>query len=423
MKVALIVHKYNAGGSIDQQTQGIAENLGLGHRALVITYGEPGKVENINGVEVHHLKGHTFRTYPSLFKYSVVPPNTQVWKILRGFGPDVVHVQVPFGIGAAGERYATKNNLPLVTTCHIDIEGMFSEVVNQGRIQTNSAMGKILGSETGRRVLNRFLDTLVYSRFYSFYRKADIVTSPSGAVMDMLQEHGVEDENIRKIPNFIETRPRAIPARRFRRKWGIDNSDFMVLHVGRLCWEKRIQKILETADRMREAKFVIASKGPQGEELQAMADKMKLDNVIFTGHIPYPELYGAYKACNAFMAAGPYDTFNISAAQSLAFGKPLVGINRMGLTEFIEPGMNGFLVDWDGHEVANYTKCLGQLMDSPRLQRQMGRESKKKARKYTKKRVARQFMKVYEEALPHGLRWRGGYAMSVMFGLAKLLRA
>jgi glycosyltransferase involved in cell wall biosynthesis len=420
MRIALLSENYPpATGGVAQITGGLAEELSKDHEVLVVTYKNP-QVKVCKNIEVCELDGEVVRIYPQ-FRYNVFPQYKKVNEILKKFGPDVVHVQNPMSIGTAGEWFAKENHVPVVSTFHTDLEGVLSEVISKGRFNANPLAKKVFFSLPGRKFLMGLLKKSVFPSLYSFYDSVDALTSPSRAVTELLMKKGIDRKKIHEIPDFIESGKPHIPPRKFRRKWDLGR-DFTVLHVGRICWEKRIDKIIETAQRVPDAKFVVTSEGPQKKELEKMAAEKKLDNVIFTGYLPYSELYGAYSACNVFLAPSPHETFNVSAAQALSFGKPIIGVNRMGLRDFIIDKRNGFLVEPDGNEVNNYEARINELKSNYILRGRMGVASRLVSRRFGRKKVAGQFVDLYEETVPTEKKWKSGLAMSLIFAAMKLFR-
>jgi len=419
MKIAFVLENFDKdSGSVSELTKGMVKELSQENKILVITYGEK-TIEKRKNIEIRRLKGNSLKIHP-MFKFNIIPPYKKVYRFLENFSPDIIHIQTPLSIGAASEYYARKNKVPVVSTFHVDVEGMFGILIKKGKFKTPRLIEKTVFSRKGRDLLSRLMKTLVLPPFYSFYKKMDAVTSPSQAIVNLLVNKKVKKSKVKKIPNFIEINPPHMSKYNFRKKWKISQQDFVVLHVGRLSWEKRIEKIIETANLLPDVKFVITSKGSQKEELENLVKKLKLKNVIFTGYLDYNELYGAYSACDTFITPSPYETFNISAAQSLTFKKPIIGANSMGILDFIHDNENGFLVNLDENEVKNYAKCIQILKHSPELRRKMGRHSKRLASTFSRETVSKQFFEVYKHTKPSGEKWKNAYVFSLFFIFLKM---
>ncbi|GEM_PF-6507932 len=420
MRIALLSESYlpHTDGVAHMMAR-VVDELQKKHEILVITLDEKESVET-NGVTVHRLKGTPLRAYPKC-KYRVRPPYGKILKILGDFEPDVIHTQTSLTLGAAGKHAANEMGIPIVSTFHTDLEGFATEIIRQGNLKVNPLTRAALSSRFGKKLALKIIDRFSHPILYSYLNVVDAVTSPSDPITELLIGKGVSEERIRKVPNPIELNPDSISGEEFRDKWGVEG--FMVLHVGRLSWEKRIDKILETAARVKDATFVITSEGPLGDDLKNAAARMGLDNVKFTGYLPYKELYGAYHASDCFLAASPYETFNISAAQALSFGKPIIGVKRLGLMEFIKHGKNGFLVELNDKEISNYERYIRMLMGDAELKRSMGKKSRRIALRFEKRRVARKFLEVYKSAETNGFsEWKECRYLTALLAFVKAAR-
>ena len=417
MKVALVTDTYPPSvDGVSHMTSKLAKELSKRHEVIVLTMGRETKTE-VKDWEVHKLKGACLKSYPQ-YRYRIRLPKDWVRNKFREFKPDVVHVQTPMTMGASAEAVARETKLPMVSTFHTALVEFATEMIREGNLEVNPVTKALMNFPLVKRILLKTADIASFPAYYSFFAASDSVTSPSDAVTKVLLENQVKSSKIHKVPNFIETKPEYMPAREFREKWGIEG--FMALHVGRLSWEKRIHEIIRTAKTMKDATFVITSDGPLAGELKKRA--AGLDNVIFTGYLPYRELYGAYAACDSFFAASPYETFNISAAQAMAFGKPIVGPNKMGLTEFIEHGANGFLVETD-NGAGCFEQALRTIMEDGTLKRKMGRNSRRKSAEFRKDKIVRKFEDVYNQTVHNGVnRGKYVYALTLLFTVARAMR-
>ena len=420
MKIALVTDSYLPSvDGVSHMTAGLAKELSKKHEVMVLTMGDETKTES-GDWEVRRLKGACLKAYPQ-YRYRIRLPTGWVSNEFKNFKPDIVHVQTPMTMGAAAEAAARKAHIPMVSTFHTAIIEFIHEMIQEGNLDVNRITKSVMNFSLVKRLLSKTVELGSYPAYYSFFAASDAVTSPSDAITNTLLSKGISASKIHKVPNFIELNPPRESASYFRDKWGIDG--FMALHVGRLSWEKRIHKVLETASHVKDATFVITSKGPLDAELRKKAREMGLDNVIFTGYLPYKELYAAYDACDTFFATSPYETFNISAAQALAFGKPIVGLAEMGLKDFIKHESNGLLTRLNNGEVKDYTTYFKRLMEEPTLKRKLGRNSKRRAGDYEKGKIVQKFVDVYNSAEPNGAdRWKYVYALTLFFMLARAMR-
>lgn len=364
----------------------LAEWMGKKHEVAVFTIDRENSYEDTGRYEIYRVKGVTLKSYPD-YNYRVIPPYRDLLPVVREFSPDVIHSHSPITMGAVAELASRRFRVPLISHFHTALVDFVHQILDSGDPRFFYTRLK-----PARELFHGIVDKISYPAFYYYYDDSDAVISPSEFVTTKLVENGVERGKIIKIPNFISIPESRMSGEEFREKWGIE--DFMVLHVGRLSWEKRIERAIEAVRGMDGVTLVITSKGPYRERLMRYASRRGVKNVVFTGFLPQEELFGAYEACDVFITPSPYDTFNISAAQALAFGKPVIGF-RSGITEFVKHGVNGFIADSFDGEVESYRQWIEMLRDDEELKRRMGKESARESKRLKVERIMPEIEKLY----------------------------
>lgn len=120
----------------------------------------------------------------------------------------------------------------------------------------------------------------------------------------------------------------------------ISNGDFYLSH-GRLESDKQVEKIVRAFIGIPTKYLVVASGGSQENYLKKIAAGSK--NIIFTGWLPDWKLTHLIGTCLATIYLPKNEDFGMSAIESLAAGKPVIGSNAGGLREIINPQV-GFLI-------------------------------------------------------------------------------
>lgn len=139
--------------------------------------------------------------------------------------------------------------------------------------------------------------------------------------------------NLKNKSNEIIVIPNAIDVSRYRfsednrneirRKYQIENSEFVLGSVGRLGPEKNNEFMLDILksilDKKINAKLLFVGDGIQRENLIEKAKKMKIyDSVIFAGTIINPYKY--YSAFDAFLFPSKFEGFGIAALEAQSSG-------------------------------------------------------------------------------------------------------
>lgn len=191
----------------------------------------------------------------------------------------------------------------------------------------------------------------IYQR--SFLKRPHAVITPTSAIRSELESHRIRTRRWEVIPTGVDCDrfSPSVSGKKVREKYNLEG-DKVILTVGRIAKEKNLELLLtgfkELTSRDAHARLLIVGKGPAMEEYKALAVKMGLDSkAIFTGFVEDRDLASFYAACDVFAIASKFETQGIVALEAMACGKPVAGINRKALPEFIHEASNGYLFEDD----------------------------------------------------------------------------
>ncbi len=108
----------------------------------------------------------------------------------------------------------------------------------------------------------------------------------------------------------------------------------------------------------------------------AHAGDSALDRIRFTGQVSEDELYRHYSECDVFCLPARYESFGLVFLEAMMFGKPVVGCDVGGMTEVVEHGGNGFLVE--PGDVGALVEHLRRLIADEALRRACGSASRRR---------------------------------------------
>jgi glycosyltransferase involved in cell wall biosynthesis len=176
-----------------------------------------------------------------------------------------------------------------------------------------------------------------------------------------------------------------------RKSLGIPADHKVVGHVANLLPKKRQEDLLRAAQRVLAASpgvtFVIVGRGPLEKKLKETARHLGIqDNVIFTGFVE--DLYEVMQTFDVFVMSSSYEGFGISLAEAMAMGKPAIATRTGGMTEVIEDGVSGLLVEPRNPE--GLAGSILTLLDDDNMRMTMGRAARERIiqRFDVRKRVA-----------------------------------
>lgn len=123
-------------------------------------------------------------------------------------------------------------------------------------------------------------------------------------------------------------------------EWMGDGGYF--LSTARLEPLKRVDLIVEAFKEMPDKKLIVTSGGSQLESLRELAGSA--ENITFTGWVSDTELRRLVGNSIATIYIPKDEDLGISPVQSLAAGKPVIGVNEGGLVETVRESTDGILI-------------------------------------------------------------------------------
>lgn len=271
------------------------------------------------------IRGLTFKKYP---QYSLALfPIASAFKLMN-VRIDINHAHTPFMMGVHALTVSKFDRKPLVGSFHT--------------LFTNSSVIKeyTVDSKFIRKAI------LKYSWKYAqlFYERCDSVVAPSDSIKNMLTRKGINGVNV--VPNGVDIKrfSPSIDGSKIRSKVSKNSRDKLVMYVGRISREKRIETLIEAARMLKNEniRFALVGTGPAYAHYQHMVERMHLqDKIRFMGFVGNGELPKYYAACDAFCIPSTFETQGIVSIEAMASGKPVIGADYLALKELIKNGKNG----------------------------------------------------------------------------------
>ncbi|MBE9226968.1 glycosyltransferase family 1 protein [Phormidium sp. LEGE 05292] len=158
-----------------------------------------------------------------------------------------------------------------------------------------------------------------------------------------------------------------------RLKLGFDQTEHIVLYVGRFDPRKGVETLLQAcancqAKSLGNFRLVIAggedphSEGDREDErIKLLAQKLELtENILFTGRLNHDILPFYYAAADVCVVPSYYEPFGLVAIEAMACGTPVVASNVGGLKFTVIPEETGLLVP--PHDVAGFAAAIDRIL-------------------------------------------------------------
>ena len=240
---------------------------------------------------------------------------------------DINHAHTPFMMGVHSLMVSKMDRVPIVGSFHT----MFTDKsVIKDYTVNNSAVVKAISKYSWS-----------YARF--FYNKCDGVAAPSVALKRILERKQIRNVNV--VPNGIDTKkfnPK-VDGSKVRERLTHGKRSKVVMYVGRVSREKKLETMIKAARRMRkdDVVFAIVGSGPADAYYRNLVARMGLGNVKFMGFVDNAKLPEYYAACDAFCIPSTFETQGVVSLEAMAVGKPVIGADYLAIKDLINNGRNG----------------------------------------------------------------------------------
>ncbi len=243
--------------------------------------------------------------------------------------PDVIHSQCEFFTFQYARRISKITGAPIVHTYHTLYEQYATYVLPSRRL--------------GKKVVKTFSRVRL--------KKVKRVIAPSSKVKQVLEDYGL-DNSISVVPSGIDLSQHTVhlsweERQKLRRSLGIDPERMVLLNLGRLGTEKRLEELLELFAAAHQAHpgmvFLIVGDGPARPKLEQLRRQLGLeDSVFFTGMVRPDQVQRYYQIADLFISASTSETQGLTFVEAAANGLPLLCREDPCLREVLIPGENGY---------------------------------------------------------------------------------
>jgi glycosyltransferase involved in cell wall biosynthesis len=166
----------------------------------------------------------------------------------------------------------------------------------------------------------------------------DAIVCISEHEMRLARRAGISPRRLTHIANGIPLHPPA--AAISRPEWPDDKR--RLLFVGRFDRQKGVDILLEALHELRDSTFAYLV----GSAVLGDNDALTLpDNVRVTGWLSGSALTAYYQSADLLVAPSRWEGFGLTAVEAMRAGLPVIAARVGGLTEVVEHGVTGLLVE------------------------------------------------------------------------------
>lgn len=391
----------------------------LGHEVYIFCPGE-GILPNVfreennqNLIRFPSFKGAFYDDYHTTLFF---PP--AVLRKIKDLDLDIIHIFTPGQIGVLGINAAHKHGTVLLAQHSTDVYEytrhypmvlpgllMLIPLVPFATSFRGRDMRELAKLYIPRRGVTEWNQDIVEAMITLTYSRADTVIALSRKSKEQLEswiDNEASSYPIELIPTGIDPlpRPKKADIKAFRDKYGIGESDEVMVYVGRLGAEKNLDILIPTLEillkKRPNARLLYVGDFEHRGALEEQAkDSPAHGRITFTGALPRDYLGTVYAASDVFVFPSLTDTQGLVLHEAAQAGLPIVLIDKK-LSEVVVHGQNGFIAQNSPTDIA---KKVITILEDKTLRDTFSVESKRIARQFGELKQTRKLEKLYLELL------------------------
>jgi glycosyltransferase involved in cell wall biosynthesis len=339
----------------------------------VIVFCPEGCPASYKGATIVGVAAMPLPLYPEL---KLGLPGPAVSDKLEEFKPDLVHVVNPAVLGLGGIWLAKTNNIPLIASYHTHLP-KYLEHYGMGMLEP--LLWELLKAAHNQALLNLCTSTAMVNEL-----------EDKGIQRTALWQRGVDTENFRP-----ELRSEKMREKLFGK---YQNTDSLLIYVGRLSAEKQIERIKPVLDNIPGACLALVGDGPYRGQLEKIFENTKTN---FIGYLSGEELASAYASGDIFLFPSSTETLGLVLLEAMAAGCPVIGANKGGIPDIINNGINGCLYNPDEKDNGERSliEATKKILADKNKKEAMRKEARKEAEQWDWNQATLQLQKYYAETL------------------------
>ena len=360
----------------------------LGHKVVVVTVSSKHALEEDFEEEDDILRVKSIHSFVGDDQYIGIPIRHKVVEFLEKHEVRLIHAHTEFFIGQMAVLAGKKIGIPVIATTHTMWEDYYRHYFTVGALVPKSVVRQIV-----RQLYKNFYALInVSEKAKNYFTKPKMLPNKACAI----------------IPNAIDTEKfishefSAEEKAAVRAEYHIAESDKVMLYVGRVVEEKRVEEMLDVIIRVVRAdsrvKMLFVGAGGALYDLEERVKKEGLsDKIIFTGFIDWFKVSSLYAIGDVFITTSLSEMHSMTILEALSLGVPVVCRRDSSFSDTIFDGVDGFMADTD-EEMDGY---ISKILSDENLAASMRQKAREIASRFTLRLHGLRTVAFYEEVIAH----------------------
>lgn len=295
---------------------------------------------------------------------------------------DIIHAQHMFTAGRLARYAARKYDKPLIYTYHT----LIAEYTHYAGILAGLA---------------RFYLINMSKRFCN---SCDQVITPSESMKKILLKYGINTP-IEVVMTGIDIkaykRASGQASKQIKDRYKIPGDKKILLYLSRIAKEKNIGFLLRAIKKIigqySNCHLLMVGGGPEEEWLKTRIEQDRLqDTVTATGMLPKVEANKMFGIADLFVFPSCTETQGLVVAEAMASGAPPVAVDKMGPSDLIHDGKDGFLTKLT---ISDFSEKVLKLLHDDKLRDKFANEGMRRVEEFSNETSTAKLISLYEKVL------------------------
>jgi glycosyltransferase involved in cell wall biosynthesis len=288
-------------------------------------------------------------------------------KMLDKLAPDLVHFCMPQQpILYRGKHVTTVHDLTLLNTYNSDKNWLIFHL--------KQLVGRYVFRKIGQTNTTIITPTHYVKKTYAIFAKI-----PADKVV-------VTYEAAEQATN--KTSPYRVPFKQF------------IMYVGQQSDYKNIKRLGDAHQELLKSYpdlglVLVGKKNASALKNETYFTDRNYKNIHFTDFVPDDQLNWLFSHCTAYVFPSLMEGFGLPPLEAMAHGAPVVSSNATCIPEVLGDAAHYF----DPTDVPAMAQAISDVVDNPKLQKDLIAKGTKKANSYSWRRMAEQTLEVYLKAI------------------------